>query len=56
MMFVPLHILGTPDSDRSDNNLEAAAGIEPASKGFADLRLSTWLRRLWREINMDCRW
>src|SRR5262252_7146713 len=26
--------------------LEAAAGIEPAYKGFADLRLTTWLRRL----------
>src|SRR5262249_55094675 len=23
----------------------AAAGIEPANKGFADLRLTTWLRR-----------
>ena len=26
--------------------LEAAAGIEPACKGFADLCLTTWLRRL----------
>ena len=25
--------------------MEAAAGIEPAYRGFADLRLTTWLRR-----------
>jgi hypothetical protein len=26
--------------------LEATAGIEPADEGFADLCLTTWLRRL----------
>ena len=26
--------------------MEAALGIEPRYRGFADLRLTTWLRRL----------
>jgi hypothetical protein len=30
----------------AEKKREAAAGIEPAHKGFADLRLTTWLRRL----------
>src|SRR5262245_46641032 len=34
-------------------SLEAAAGIEPTYKGFADLRLTTWLRRLKLRI-ADC--
>jgi hypothetical protein len=31
--------------------LEAAVGIEPTDKGFADLCLTTWLRRLARKLN-----
>jgi hypothetical protein len=31
--------------------LEAAVGIEPTDKGFADLCLTTWLRRLAQKLN-----
>ena len=36
------------------NHLEAATGFEPVNNGFADRRLTTWLRRLWsgkRDLN-----
>ena len=36
----------TPCNQRRERNLEAAIGIEPMDKGFADLCLTTWLRRL----------
>ena len=44
------------DEDRSipaylELLLEAAIGIEPMNKGFADLCLTTWLRRLTESIN-----
>ena len=34
--------------------LEATAGIEPADKGFADLCLTTWLRRLMPQADSEC--
>jgi hypothetical protein len=35
----------------SFQGLEAAVGIEPTDKGFADLCLTTWLRRLEQKLN-----
>src|SRR5260370_2685873 len=32
--------------------MEATAGIEPADEGFADLCLTTWLRRLGRAASL----
>jgi hypothetical protein len=34
--------------------LKAAVGIEPTNKGFADLCLTTWLRRRNAVLNDEC--
>jgi hypothetical protein len=52
-MFSPLRLCAFASNPPLSNmpfvvsfRSKAAAGIEPAYKGFADLRLATWLRRL----------
>jgi hypothetical protein len=37
--------LGSWNRKLEAGGMEATAGFEPAHRGFADLRLTTWLRR-----------
>jgi hypothetical protein len=50
--------LGSWDISRMACMLEAAGGIEPPNKGFADLCLTTWLRRHKKleSGKKKCRW
>jgi hypothetical protein len=41
----PAYEVRAPLSTKTERNVEAGAGIEPANSGFADRDLTTWLPR-----------
>jgi hypothetical protein len=45
MILIYNELIKECKSSRKKSWLEAAIGIEPMNKGFADLCLTTWLRR-----------